>query len=110
MVLAENTIAVIGALLLTKTAAGSADALVAEGGLVTLLTGDVARRNPLARGPGLEAIVTVHEVDILQRQAARLVEEEPHENTGSEIAGGEDESKVVGDALVGKGAEETNED
>ena len=87
-----------------------ADAHVAEDSLVALLAGNVARRHPLAGGPGLEVVLAVHEVDVLERQAAGLVEEEPDEDAGGQIAGGKDVSKVVGDALVGEGAEETNED
>lgn len=95
-------------LLLDKWA--STMAQLVESSLVALLTGDVARRHPVCAGPRLESLNTVHHVHIFERQSTRLVQEEVYDDTGNGVRGEEDESIGVGDAVVGKRGEETDED
>ena len=81
-----------------------------EGSLVTLLASDVTRWHPVGAVPWLEALDAVHHVDVLQREGARLVQEEVNDDTSDGVGGEEDKAVSVGDAVVGQRGEETNED
>lgn len=61
-----------------------------EMSIVSRLSVDVAWWAPLAAVPWLDVGLAVHLVDILKRERARLVEEEPDDDGGCEIACCED--------------------
>lgn len=78
--------------------------------LVALLARDVPGRGPLGRRPRLDARVGVHEVDVLEAEGAGLVEEEPDEQGGGDVAADKDEAVGEADAVGGEGGEEADED
>lgn len=65
---------------------GTRNAHLSEMSIVARLSVDVAWWAPLATVPWLDVGLAVHLVDILKREGARLVEEEPDDDGGSEIA------------------------
>ena len=65
---------------------GTSDTHLPEMSIISLLSVDVAWRAPLAAAPWFDIGFTVHQVDILKREGTRLVEEEPNNCSGSEIA------------------------
>lgn len=55
------------------------DAHLSELRLVPVLSSDIARWRPLRASPGLQVLLAVHEVHVLQTEHAGFVEEEPDE-------------------------------
>ena len=77
------------------TGARVSNAALPEVRLVSLPAGDVAGRHPLAAGPGLDVGLAVHEIDVLEGQGAGLVEEEPDQQGGEEVAACKDVTELV---------------
>lgn len=77
---------------------------------VSLLAGDVSRRNPLVTVPRLETLLAVHEVDVLQTEGARFEKEEPNKGGGSQVGSDKDETITVTDTSGGNRSKESNHD
>jgi len=82
----------------------------AEGGFISLVTGDVSRWNPLVTVPRLKTLLTVHEIDILQSELSRFEEEEPDEKGGGYVGCNEDEAEGIVDGIGCDRREESNHD
>lgn len=66
---------------------------------------EMKRRNPWSRGTKL-----AHQVNVLERHARRLVQEEPHDDRAEEVARGEHEAVAELDGGDDEGREEREEE
>jgi hypothetical protein len=78
--------------------------------IVTLHTVDIARRNPLLAGPGLNACVRVHHIDGFEGERPSLEEEEVDDTRRDEVASEEHKTKGISDALRRVWSKETDEE
>jgi len=58
--------------------------------------------------PGLEVLLAVHDVDLLEGQRFGLVQEEVHHDAGEEVRAAEDKAEAVANAVGGVGGEEAD--
>lgn len=75
---------------------------------VALVAVDVASRQPVLAAPGLEALVLVHDIDLLESKRLGLVEEEVGHDTGCQVGAEEHETEAIADAIGCVGSEETD--
>ena len=65
---------------------------------------------PIARVPGLALRVAIHDVDVLEREVRRLVQEQVHDDRAREVACREDETVAVLDGLHDERREEREQE
>ena len=60
--------------------------------------------------PRLQLVPTVHDIDVLQAECARFIQEEPDHQGGSQVGAKEDETKAIRNSVIGKRRQKSNHD
>lgn len=107
----RRSVCILVTVLLLNTTVGTDSTVAAfPVRVIALVTSDVASRYPLLASPSREAVVRVHDIDVLERQRLRFEKEEVDDACGYEVAAEEDKTEGITDTVVGVRGEETDQE